>query len=790
MRHNSQQFQLSQFEQPLAETTASPNSSPTSSLQAGMVLQLADATVIACNSAAEKLLGYTATQLIGATSFDPPWQTIYPDGSPFPSDEYPSILALKTGKPSFGVVLGFYRPAGDLIWLQLDTNPLFQANSTQPYAVVTTINEIPAPATTENSQYEKLRLFAKYAPVSMAICDRTMHYLAVSQRWVDMYQLGTITAVLGKSHYNIFPQMPDHWKQAHQQGMAGITQNCENDVFTLPDGSQQFLRWEIQPWYNQNNQIGGITLFVEDITERQLTKATLQQSEARYRCLAELIPQLVWTSNPAGLLLDVNQRWLDYTGLTLAQVQTQGWQAIIHPDDLPLLIEQWINAQATGSRYQAVGRIKAKDGSYRWHLHQAIAQTNQQQQVLQWYGTATDIEAQKQLEAERDRILQLEQAAREEAERANRIKDQFLAILSHELRSPLNPILGWTRLLQSRKLSEARIAEALATIERNAKLQAQLIEDLLDISRVMQGKMTLNATPLQLGFVIGAAIETVRLTAEAKNLQIKTNISKNVGEVFGDASRLQQVIWNLVSNAVKFTPPAGTITIELTQVGNEAQIQVQDTGKGINPEFVPYVFEYFRQEDGSTTRNFGGLGLGLAIADQIVEMHGGRIWAASHGENQGATFTVRLPLLKGTTSEPENFLTEQALPVTASSLSGIRALVVDDDTDAREFLEFLLQANGATVITAASASDALQILQQSQPDILLSDIGMPEMDGYGLMRKVRSWELAKNLPAIALTAYAGDADQKQAISAGFQRHVAKPINPDAVVAMITELLQR
>ncbi len=392
--------------------------------------------------------------------------------------------------------------------------------------------------------------------------------------------------------------------------------------------------------------------------------------------------------------------------------------------------------------------------------------------------------------SERKRILQQEQAAREEAERANRIKDEFLAVLSHELRSPLNPILGWTQLLQSGKLNAVRQREALATIERNAKLQTQLIEDLLDISRIMQGKMSLTITSVSLTFVISAAVETVRLAAEAKNIQIVLDFAPEVALVSGDAARLQQVVWNLLTNAVKFTPNNGQVTVELRQLDQLAQIRVIDTGKGINPQFLPYVFEYFRQEDGSTTRKFGGLGLGLAIARQIVEMHGGRVRAQSQGEGQGATFIVQLPTMKQTASlvsEPIQTQTDAGL-----LLEGIQILLVDDEPDTREFQAFLLEQSGAIVTAVASGKEALQALERSIPDVLVSDIGMAQMDGYMLLQQIRSRppNQGGTIPAIALTAYAAEIDRQQALQVGFQTHITKPVEPSVLVRAISLSLGR
>jgi signal transduction histidine kinase/ActR/RegA family two-component response regulator len=388
-------------------------------------------------------------------------------------------------------------------------------------------------------------------------------------------------------------------------------------------------------------------------------------------------------------------------------------------------------------------------------------------------------------------LYEEQQRLRAEAESANRIKDEFLAVLSHELRTPLNPILGWTKLLRGGKLEPAKVDLALETIERNAKLQTQLIEDLLDVSRILQGKITLTAHPVNLISVIHAAIETVRLAAEAKSIHIQTFLDSTVGSVLGDQNRLQQVVWNLLSNAVKFTPPGGQVEIKLEQVADQAQIRVSDTGRGIAPEFLAYIFDYFRQADSTTTRIFGGLGLGLAIARHLVELHGGMIQAASAGENQGATFVIRLPLWQATTSSQDSL----APPLATSLeplLTNLHILLVDDDADTREVLSFVLEQAGAKVTQVDSAIAVLQVLSRAVPDLLISDIGMPQVDGYMLIRRVRalSAQQGGTIPAIALTAYASEADQQQVLAAGFQQHLAKPIEPDELIQAIAKLMGR
>lgn len=380
------------------------------------------------------------------------------------------------------------------------------------------------------------------------------------------------------------------------------------------------------------------------------------------------------------------------------------------------------------------------------------------------------------------RLYRRAQRDRATAEAANRVKDEFLAVLSHELRTPLNPIQGWARLLRSRKLDPQTIDRALETIERNAQLQTQLIEDLLDVSRILQGKLSLNIAPVNLVTTITAALETVRLSADAKGIKVETVLHPNVGQVLGDPGRLQQVVWNLLSNSIKFTPNGGRVQVLLKRVGNRAQLRFTDTGKGISPDFLPYVFDYFRQADSTTTRKFGGLGLGLAIVRHIVELHGGTIQVESPGEEQGATFTVCFPVM----STPAKGHQLEEDDANLANLTGVKILVVDDDVDTRELVAFILEQMGAEITQATSAKKALEILPNWMPDILLCDIGMPEMDGYALMRQVREMPLEqiRKIPAIALTAYAGEIDRQQALAAGFQMHLSKPVDPDELVNAI------
>ncbi|MEG4806202.1 ATP-binding protein [Microcoleus sp. F8-D3] len=536
----------------------------------------------------------------------------------------------------------------------------------------------------------------------------------------------------------------------------------------------------------------GITVYFSNVTDRIQSEAAMRQSEERYRTLFESIDEGFCVIE---MLFDANDTPIDYRFLEINPVfeqQTGLRQAVgkTARQLLPDLEDHWMKIYG---QVALTGKsVRFENGSEamnRWF--DVYACRTGQPEARKVAVVFKDISDRVSHEAEREQLLQREQTAREAAETANRIKDEFLAVLSHELRTPLNPILGWSKLLQENKLGPAKTASALASIERNAQLQLQLIDDLLDISRILSGKLSLNAMSVDLNTVISAALETVRLAAEAKSLQIKTTFSPGIGMVIGDSRRLQQVIWNLLSNAVKFTPQGGEITVRLIQTKTHVQILVTDTGKGIHPEFLPYVFEHFRQEDGATTRKFGGLGLGLAIARQVVEMHGGRIWVQSRGEGQGTTFTVELPLLR--TANPVEEVGGRAEARSNDlHLASVRVLVVDDELDSREFVTFVAEQAGGEVTAAGSAIEALQLLSTRPFDILLSDIGMPDMDGYMLVRQVRALppEQGGQIPAIALSAYAGDFNQKQALAAGFQRHLAKPVESHELVTAIVTLLRK
>src|SRR6185295_283596 len=397
-------------------------------------------------------------------------------------------------------------------------------------------------------------------------------------------------------------------------------------------------------------------------------------------------------------------------------------------------------------------------------------------------------------EEERAEMFKRERAARADAEKANRLKDEFLATLSHELRTPLNAVIGWSRMLSSGRLDRESAGHALEVVERNAWAQKQIIEDILDVSRVITGKLQLNLSPVDLVAVVDAALDAVRPAMEAKEIKIETIIDASLRPISGDPDRLQQVVWNVLSNAAKFTPSGGKIQISVELEGNYGVIKVTDSGPGIAAGFLPHVFESFRQGDGSTTRTHGGLGLGLAIVRHLVELHGGTISVDNRSDGTGAIFTIRLPL-------PSGELRAESLTTAASifkenqpeppGLQGLRILIVDDETDALDLISMELAQHGAHVMGVNSAEAALESLSQDTFDILISDIGMPQMDGYDLIRQIRKRDDdTQRIPAVALTAYARVQDRMRAILAGYSTHVAKPVEANELVTVVASLTGR
>ncbi len=532
---------------------------------------------------------------------------------------------------------------------------------------------------------------------------------------------------------------------------------------------------------------------VRDVTDRHRAEQALRESEERYRGLFENATDLVYTHDLEGNFLTINRAVEAVTGYTADEARRLKVADIVVPEQIETvrtMIERKL-LDGTPTVYEL--EVIAKDGQ-RVPVEVSTRLILADGKPVGVQGIARDITERRRIERERADLLAREQLARAEAERANRAKDEFLATLSHELRTPLSAILIWSRLLRSGRLDEASAARALEVIEGNTKLQSRLIEDLLDVSRIVTGKLRLETAPVDVAATVEAAIESVRAAADAKSVRLECGIDYRLGPVSGDRNRLQQIVWNLVSNAIKFTPAGGRVEVRLARDGESARLVVRDTGIGIAPEFLPHIFERFRQADSSSTRAHAGLGLGLAIVRHLVDLHGGTVDVESAGPGLGATFTVTLPLIAQEAAGDAAWLTRLAadeLPA-AGSLAGVEVVVIDDEAHARDAVAAVLDVCGARVRTAASAAEglaAVDALSLANGAVVLCDIGMPGEDGYAFIGKLRARPADRggDIPAGALTAYARDDDRARTLAAGYQLHLAKPIDPAALVAAVSKL---
>ncbi|MEH2433676.1 MAG: PAS domain S-box protein [Nostoc sp.] len=712
---------------------------------------------------------------------------------------------------------------------------------------------------------ERFQAFMDNIPAAAWITNADGRVLYLSPTYLSTFDVATNKAI----NKNIFDLYPAQIAQPFLDNIRMVSQTNQvvEAIESAPrtDGTLgEFLVYKF-PIADASGQrlVGGVAVDITEreraLRERQLAEQALQDRSERLKLLSETTSDLLSTERPLDLMNSLFSKlsaqmdlhfyfhYLIETHENKQKLRLVAWNGI--SDEVFQAIEYLeFNQGMCGLVLQERHQIVVNDVLHSTHpnadILRDLGMTAYAGQPLIAQGKVLGVLSfasctrtrftsgeiallqatsdQVAVALERAQLMDSLQQQKEQLVQANRIKDEFLAVLSHELRTPLNPILGWSKLLQTKKYDEATTTRALETIERNAKLQTQLIEDLLDVSRILQGKLSLNITPVNLETAIASAIETVRVAAQAKSINLRftildfglQNSHRNLDIDFnkqpdnlksqiqvalpasercdpkflvtGDSGRLQQVIWNLLSNAIKFTPPGGQIEISLECIGSQAELRVSDTGKGISPDFLPFVFDYFRQADGATTRKFGGLGLGLAIVRHIVELHGGTVKAESFGEEQGATFTVMLPLMK---THFNSHQIDRQLD-DSPDLNGVKVLLVDDERDTRELIAFILEQSGAVVMQTASAMEALRIIPEFQPNLLLSDIGMPEVDGYMLMRRIRAMspEQGGTIPAIALTAYAAEADSQQAIAAGFGQHITKPVEPAKLVRAIANLI--
>ena len=605
--------------------------------------------------------------------------------------------------------------------------------------------------------------------------------------------------VLGKRVVEVFPFLREHENDnCFSAALAGKESVSQNH----PYGPSETGAFESQysPIHDEQNNIAGGIAVITDITTRKHAEEATNAAFRRLEFHVESSPLAVveWDSDFRVSRWSVSaERLFGWKAEEVLGKHVNEWRFVFTDDvDAVALVT---NRQREGVEVQGVTRNRnyTRAGSILYCEWYNSVLRDERGKLVSVLSLVLDVTARQSAEEERAASLVRERDARRHAEEADRLKDEFLATLSHELRTPLTSILGWASMIRNGEVEGPNASRAIETIERNARSQARLIDDLLDVSRIITGNLRLDLHPLNLAPIVDAALDALRPTADVKGMKLQTRFEPGQCLVKGDPNRLRQVIWNLLSNAIKFTPRGGSVNIDLTCVESTARLTVRDTGDGISPEFLPYVFDRFRQAEGSISRKQGGLGLGLAVARHLVELHGGTIRAGSEGLGKGSVFTVDLPLAQerrdpARAEERKREVERRRSRSGAVRLDGVHVLLVEDDDDSRRLLGTMLKRYGARVTSTKSAAEALSVFETELPDVLISDIGMPDQDGYELVRKLRAMppEKGGKTPAIALTGYASRKDRERALSTGYQQHMAKPIEQADMINAIAALVGR
>ena len=699
-------------------------------LAEGITLHDATGVIAEVNQSAEKILGLPADELVGRTSSDPRWNAVHEDGSIFPGDEHPPMVALRTGRSRSNIVMGVTRPNGALAWLSVNAQPLLD-DAGLPTGVVSSFLDITARKIAEQELREHTEI--------VEIINRVGQTLSAELDLQNVVQAVTDAATeltgaqFGSFFYNVMGEQEGDSYMIFT--LSGVPRSAF-EHFPMPratdlfgptfrgEGTVRIADVKLDPRYGRNSPYYGMPPGHLPVTS-YLAVPVLSRS-------GEVLGGLFFGHPDAGIFSERDER-----------------------------IVAGLAAQT------------------------AIAMDN-----ARLFELVTRERAQAESVARQNALLY------EEADRANRLKDEFLATVSHELRTPLTAIIGWTALLRGGGLDAETMATGIETIHRNARAQSQIIEDLMDMSRIITGKLRLDVQRVALESIVRTTVDSLRPAAEARGITLDLVFDPQSTVVAGDQVRLQQVAWNLLSNAIKFTPQGGTVQVRLERVESQIELVVADSGIGIDPEFLPYVFDRFRQADGTTTRVHGGLGLGLAIVRNLVELHGGTVRVESRGEGQGTTFIVLLPCQAVDRDTVDGGKEQTKLDAGGSmecppELDGLCVLVVDDEPDTRNMLRMVLERCRARVVLAGSVQEALDAIESIRPDVLISDIGMPHEDGYALIKKVRALpaELGQ-LPSAALTAYTGAEERRKVMLAGFQVHVPKPVDPEELMAVVAGLAGR
>jgi PAS domain S-box-containing protein len=751
-----------------------------------------------CNAAAERIFGYPAQELIGR-----PVRILIPAER---QDEEDEILArIRRGDRIDHFETVRRRKDGTLIDISLTVSPV-----KDPSGRTIGVSKIARDITAQKQAAAALAAQQAWFRVTLAsigdavIASDPDGAISFMNETAEALTGWTTAEALGRPLREVF-QIVSERTRAPVENPAEVVMRvgqvvglANHTLLVARDGSERPIADSAAPIRDPGGRMIGVVLVFRDVTDERRTEQAVAEQREWLETTLESIGDAVVATDVRGHIVFMNPIAERLTGRTATSARRRPCGEVLR------IVHE-------GTRQPVedpIGRVLAEGGVVAFGAHALLVAADGTERPIEESGAPIrdhdgrvigvvlvfrDVSERRRIEAERqaaaaerERLLEAERAARAEAERASRVKDEFVAMVSHELRTPLNAILGWTQLMMRGSTDPATLARGLEVVARNTRLQAQLISDLLDISRIVAGKLQLEMHTVDLHALATEAIETVRQEADAKGIALETSLEPDAGAVAGDPARLQQVIWNLLSNAIKFTPSGGGIQVRLRRVGDQAQIVVQDTGVGIRADVLPYVFDRFHQADRAITRRFGGLGLGLSIVKHLVELHGGAVRADSAGEGQGATFTITLPA--GVAAHPLAGAPEHQAPDAYDlvSLAGIRILVVEDEPDTREFLTRLLEGQGATVTGAASAAEALARVEAEVPDIFISDIGLPGVDGYDLIQRIRQMQArgTSAVPAIALTAYARAEDRARALRAGYQAHVAKPVEPAEIIACI------
>lgn len=740
--------------------------------------------VTAWNPAAERMFGYSADEVLGRDI-----TLVVPPGDR--ANELEILERVRRGERTQDYETRRIDRDGRLIHVSVTFSPIKDAIG-HVVAALTIAVDLSERRRLEDAERDRMFLSAIVSSADDAIVSKDLSGVVTSWNraaerlfgYSEEEMIGQPIAIL------VPPEHPNEEPRILERIRRGERIDHYETISRRKDGKIIEVSVTISPIRDRIGRIIGASKIARDITERKRWEEA-EVAESFLGALVESAQDAIFSKSLDGVVTSWNSAAERLFGYSRQEMVGKPITILV-PENQPAEEPEILRRVRRGERiehYESVRR--RKDGST-IHVAQTISPIRDTLgRVIGVSNITRDITGQRESTRRENDALRQAELARQQAEDASRAKDEFLATVSHELRTPMTAIMGWSRLLMSQQLDPERQRKALETIDKNARSQAQLIEDLLDISRIVSGRLRIEFKPVDLAVVIAAAVETARPAADAKQIRIQTVLSSGSGPILGDAERLQQVIWNLISNATRFTPKSGTIQISLDRVESQVQLCVSDNGIGIKEDFIPHLFERFTQADSSITRSGGGLGMGLAIVKSLVELHGGVVSASSAGEGKGATFTVKLPISAIRRDEKLGQGTgasNLAIRIgERDELVGIKILVVDDEKDTCDLLRFVLEQAGAIVVTAKNAEEGLHLLVSFQPDMLVSDIGMPGVDGFELLRIIRD-ERHSQIPAIALTAMARVEDRLKTLAAGFQMHVPKPVEPIELISIVASLV--